>query len=220
LYAAGAFTFPDGLYLLNKYATIYQEVLTTLDAGAIHVQGVPTIVLEKICKKASVNGLHASIGICTGPADHVITGNEAAVADVRGQIAKDFDVSIADISLEIGLHSSLMQEVADRWAPYLEKVDFKDVALPIISSTQASLLRTGEEIKKHILAHMVSPVKWPLVMDALDQYDILVEVCPGKQLSSLAKEKYPDKIVLSINKRSDVSDLKKIVDNSSQTAEL
>ena len=34
LFAAGCFTFPDGLYLLNKFCSFYQEVVDAMDVDA------------------------------------------------------------------------------------------------------------------------------------------------------------------------------------------
>src|SRR3989304_8586419 len=53
IYAASGFSFPDGLYLLNKLATFYQESLEGLEGIALKVTGLPTKTIEDFCYKAS-----------------------------------------------------------------------------------------------------------------------------------------------------------------------
>lgn len=220
LYAAGAFTFPDGLYLLSKYASIYQEELVSMDVGVIRVKDFATQPLVNICKKASEGDEHASIALYTSNTDHVVTGNTDAVAVVRGEVSADIDTTIEEVSVDIGLHSPLMQPIADRLTPYLEKVDFNELAMPLVCSADVCHVATGEQVRVRVIEHVCTPVKWTKVMESLADYDLLIEIGPGTMLSTLAKAQYPDKIVMSINKRSDITDLKKILEVPTPTPEL
>src|SRR5438045_2310441 len=49
LHAAGGISFPDGLYLLNKYAHFYEQALPALDVGILQITGISTRTLEKAC---------------------------------------------------------------------------------------------------------------------------------------------------------------------------
>lgn len=220
LYAAGAFTFPDGLYLLSKYASIYQEELVSMNVGVIRVQGIATQSLVSMCQKASEGDEHASIALYTSDTDHVVTGDTDAVAVVRGEVSADIDAIIEEVPVDIGLHSPLMQGVADRLTPYLEKVDFKELAMPMVCSADVCRVETGQQVRSRVIEHIYTPVKWPNVMDSLADYDILIEIGPGTLLGSLAKKQYPDKMVMSINKRSDITELKKILEVPTPTPEL
>lgn len=220
LYAGGAFTFPDGLYLLNKYASIYQEELVSMNVGVIRVQGISTQALQSMCQKAGEQGEHASIALYISDTDHVVSGDVDAVAVVRGQVSADIDATIEDVPVDIGLHSALMQPVADRLKPYLEKVDFKELAMPLVCSADVCHVATGEQVRARVIEHIYTPVKWTKVMQSLTDYDVLIEIGPGTMLSTLAKAQYPDKIVVSINKRSDITDLKKILEVPTPTPEL
>lgn len=220
MYAAGAFTFPDGLYLLHKYAMIYQEALASMDVGALKIEGVTTTQLTTICKNASNADEYASIALYTTATDHIVTGNAQAVAAVRGEVAEDPDADEEDVSISIGLHSSLMAPIADKFVPYLEKVDFKTLTVPMICSADICHIQTSEQVRARIIEHITTPVKWTKVMESLASYDVFIEIGPGTMLSSLAKAQYPDKIIMSINKRSDIIDLKKILEISTQTPEL
>ena len=60
LFAAGCFSFPDGLYLLNKYCSFYQEIVDGMDVDLIHVTNVSTKQIEDACERVSdLEGLPA-----------------------------------------------------------------------------------------------------------------------------------------------------------------
>lgn len=221
LYAVGAFTFPDGLYLLNKYAAIYQEELASMDVAALRVQGVPAEIVQELCARATQENNTATIGLYTGLQDVVVTGDSDALSAVRDHVSRFDAAQVHDVALDVGLHSALMQPVAQRLTPYLEKVDFKPLDMPLICSADVCRVETGEQVKERVIEHIYTPVKWTKVMASLASYDLLIEVGPGTLLGALAKAQYPDKVVLSINKRSDITDLKKIIEQySSSPAEL
>lgn len=220
IYAAGGFTFPDGLYLLSKYASIYQEELISMNVGVIRVQGISTKMLDMMCKKASEGDEHAYIAIYNTLTDHVVAGHSDAIAAVRGLVAPDPEATVTDLAVDVGLHSALMQNVADKVAVYLEKVDFNPLAMPMICSADICRVETGDQVRSRVIEHIYTPVKWEKVIDSLADYDVLVEVGPGTMLSTLAKLQYPDKIIMSINKRSDITDLKKILEPQPPTPEI
>ncbi|MCX5922168.1 MAG: ACP S-malonyltransferase [Candidatus Dependentiae bacterium] len=220
LHAAGGISFPDGLYLLAKYATLYQEALATMDVGVLHVQGLSTKKLESICKKSSEGEFSATIALYNSDTDHIVSGHGPAVAAVRGFVAEDQDARSEELLLEVGLHSSLMDGVVDQLAPHLAKVDFKDMAIPLLCSTTICNVESGEQVKERVIDHIHTPVVWKKVMQELEGCDLLVEVGPGSKLTRMAKEKYPDKLCMSINKRSDIEDLKKIIANDGINTEI
>lgn len=219
LYAAGAFTFPDGLYLLNKLATLYQEALIDMNVGALRVQGIETHTLDDFCAQASEQGEHAVVGLYTDRTDAVVTGDADAVAVVRGLVSNDIDATTQEVMIDIGLHSALMQPVAQKLTPHLEKVDFKQLSMPLLCSSDVCKVETGEQVKHRIIEHIDTSVQWPTVMEHVKEYDLLIEVGPGTILGALAKKQYPDKIVVSINKRSDIEELKKIIEQQTTTPE-
>src|SRR5580765_900605 len=53
LFATGSITFPDGLYLLNKLALFYQDLLPSLDVQMLRVSGIDGARLEAFCQYAS-----------------------------------------------------------------------------------------------------------------------------------------------------------------------
>lgn len=212
LFAAGCINFPDGLYLLNKYATIYQEALAALPASTVQVKGMTTETLTSFCDKIRTGDQHVGIAVYNTDDDHVVSGHTTAIDTLRLQLAEMSGVMVQELPAEVGLHSPLMETVVQNFTMYLEKVDFNDLSMPLLCATGAQTIVGGGQARELVLEHMRSPVLWYPSLENLADYDVLVEVGPGSVLSTLVKAKYPDKMVLSINKRSDIEELKKMIE--------
>jgi [acyl-carrier-protein] S-malonyltransferase len=208
LFAADGISFPDGLYLLNKYAAFYEESLESMNIGALRIKNMSCKTLEALCKTLSQgeHEVHIACTLCDDEA--LVTGHVPALDALRVQIHDQPNIIIDQAPIEIGLHSSLMDPIVQNFTMYLEKVDFKDLTIPLIHNTDASIMTSGEHIKAHITELINKPIVWHDVMLAMADYDIILEVGPGTALSTMAKAKYPDKLICSINKRSDIVELK------------
>lgn len=222
LFAAGGISLPDGLYLLNKYTTFYQEALDQMSAKAIRVVGISAKRLALLCDKASTKEERAYIAIYETDKSHIVAGHKNAVdlvrdmaSDMVGKNKVDIDV----VSSEVGLHSPLMNPIVDQFKIYLEKVDFKDLAVPMIESVNGRQIKRGTRIREHVIEHIHEPVKWTKIMNALNAYDVVVEVGPGTTLSALVRAEYPDKRVIAINKQSDIDELKSLIQSVAQAAQ-
>lgn len=211
IFAAQGINHPDGLYLLNKFATVYQEAAAAMDIGALHVKGLDTATLTALCMQASKDEDIVQIALYNTDHDHVVTGHSKAIALLKEQVNRQTDGKAVETSIEVGMHSALMEPVAQQLAMYLEKIDFKDLTIPLISGMDGNSITTGQEVRERVLSLLHKPVLWRAVMEQLHDADIIVEVGPGTALSTMVKNKYPDKIIMSVNKRADVEELKKVL---------
>lgn len=215
LLAAGGWTLPDGLYLLNKFAGFYQELLDTLDAAALGIIGLDTDTMNKVC--ASINrGAPDKVYVALTQTDthHIVAGNASAVQRLVDKIHtkyKEQKISIEKEDVAVGLHSPLMNPVVDRYKMYLEKTDFRDLQPCMIESLIGECIQEGAITKKRAIKHINSPVIWPKVMNQLANYDILIQIGPGTQLATWAMQMYPDKKVLAINKPADIIALEQLL---------
>jgi len=210
--SVGSFTFPDGLYLLNKFAGMYQTALPTMSVGMLQITGVPTGVVEKLCKKVSTHDEQVVVALFVLPEECLASGHSAAIDRLRDAIHEQLPQALVENAhLEHGLHSILMEKVVKDFTMYLEKVDFKDLIVPFVSGVDGLPFEQGDRVKQHVLDHISSPVLWPKVLATMSECDILVEVGPGKQLSRAVKALYPEKKVYTINTRADIDELKEAI---------
>ncbi len=214
LFAADGLNLPDGLYLLNKFASFYEEAQKEMDLAAIHVSGLTQEEIEDICLKSSTGDEKAFISIYETPTQQIVAGQTNAVERVRDLVSALSDekkISIEPVDLAVGLHSELIDPVIEQFKIYLNKVDFHDLSVPMIESVNGKKLKKGKDVHEQILERINSPINWPIVMKELAKYDLIVEIGPGTVLTKWFKELYPDKEVMAINKPEDMEKLRELV---------
>ena len=212
LFAAKGITLPDGLYLLNKYATFYNEALESMNVHEVRIQGCDAKTIEDICFKASNHEQKVFVALYESPLVHIVAGDSQAIDRLRDIISDmDAGIEIDFVDTAIGLHSPLMEPVINQFRMYLEKVDFKDLQMPLIDSIDGKLIELGERIRNQELKRISSPVFWTRIVKALADYDLIIEVGPGTHLSQLLIKEYPDKHIIAINKPEDLKELRKLI---------
>jgi len=209
LFAAGCFSLPDGLYLLNKLCSFYQEALDGMDVDAIHITDVSTKQVENACERVSGVEGKAFIAFYNSPTDHVVVGNRNQLSEVKDSIAAPGVVEY--VAVESGLHSELANPVVDQFKIYLEKVDFKDLRIPLISGIDGAMITSGDDTKERFIRHINSPLMLNSVMRMLTDYDCIIVASPGGQLVEMVKNHYPEKNVVSVAKKADIDTLKEMV---------
>lgn len=211
LFAAGCFSLPDGLYLLNKFCSFYQEFIDRNDFDALRVTGVAMQQLEDMCKKFSDDKHKIFIAIYNSPTNHIVAGSHTSLSALQDMIG---DTGESDyLGAEIGLHSPLMNEVVNLYKDYLEKVDFKDLKRPMISSIDGEIITLGADVKARYIRHIDFPLDFMRAMKRLIEYDCIVIAGQDDNLLQLIKHYYPEKIVTSIAKKADIDTLKEILTN-------
>ena len=206
-----AFSFPDGLYLLNKYTTFYQEMLAGTQVAAVQITNMSPDRVEKLLAKARKRGAEIFVAVYKDTLVHIVAGHVAAIEKVRSLIAEYDDAKIQDIGIEVGLHSVLMNEVTNQLQLNLEKVDCKELVVPCASGITGALLSTPEQVKEQIVSNVNQPVHWTRTLALLADYDLIIEIGPGTALTELVKTHYPTKQVMAVNKQADIDELKKLV---------
>jgi [acyl-carrier-protein] S-malonyltransferase len=227
LFAAGCFSLPDGLYLLNKFCSFYEEAVNEMDVDSIHIIGIASAQLEKACTQVTLRQASSFakasedtqdergdkgkvfISMYNSPTDHIVAGNRDQLSQIQDMFADS--ATIKYIGAEIGMHSSLMNGVVDAFKGFLEKVDFKDLKIPLISCIDGNIVTAGADTKERFIRHINSPLDWSRAMRALVDYDCIIVAPPGDEVCEMIKAQYPDKLVVSIAKKEDIDTLKEMI---------
>lgn len=211
LCAAQSISFPDGLYLLNKYALSYQELLDEVkDVALIRALGIEAVELEEICKEIRETGaaVHVALQLCHN--EHIISGLVPAVERVTARLGECEGVKIKAADAEHGLHSSLMDPVVSRLTMYLEKVDFHDPAVPVISCVSGESITSADTARSHSVGQIHNTIAWPKVVAQFESCDVILQIGPGNSLHSMLQECYPNKQIITVNKPEDIQIVKSV----------
>ncbi len=223
LFAAGGFSFPDGLYLLKKYAQFYLEALATIDPKVIRITGLSITIFNRIYTKllAQVPDAQLVLAVQYSKTDFMISGPKAQVEFFEQALVslKIKNLVIQDLDLAYDLHSNIMSGVADRLAEYLLKVDFKELNIPYISGISGKVIKTSKQIRTELIAQITKPILWHKVQTQFADCDMIIEVGPLAVLTASLQQLYPDKIVLSFTKLADLEVLKQKLNNNNNNPE-
>lgn len=214
LCAAGGVTFADGLYLLNKYATSYQEMIDTGAYTALRVAGMNSTDLQALCEQhADETGARPYIAAYEGPEEHVIIGQVALVEQMRESLKKKIGARKTKEIPLVGLHAPVMEPVLQQLTMYLQKVDVAEAEIPVVNNVNAALITHKDDLKFSLLRQLIEPLRWHQVLKAFADCDLLICVGPGTALAERVAQRFPEKQVVAINTPEDLETLKKLVPN-------
>lgn len=189
LVAAGSLNFEDAVTAVRKRGQFMQEAVPAGEGAMAALIGQSVEVVEDICREAS------ELGVCSpanlnSPTQIVIAGHHAAV-ERAVLLAKERGVKRAVmLPVSAPFHCALMKPAAARLEPVLNEIEFRDLAVPLVTNAEASIIQSGSEARHCLIAQVDSPVRWTESIRLLIDRGVstFVELGPGKVLSGLIRQ--------------------------------
>ncbi len=188
LYAAGVFSFVDGLRLVAKRGELMAkagEVTKGTMAAVIglsreQISEVLAIVTEGVVVPANENS----------PEQTVISGDVPAVQAACEKLKEAGAKRAILLPVSGAFHSPLMEQAANEFKTFLSEITFNKAQCPVITNVAAQPEEDGETLKELLVKQLLSPVRWVDAMTQVDAsgHDTAVEVGPGSVLKGLAKK--------------------------------
>lgn len=198
LFAAQAFTFPDGLYMLSKWATAYNELLHEKNFKKIQVEGISRKVLEK--KIAEQEPRSIALSEKLSETTYTVSGIRSVVEACEESLQKKYPESvITELPLEGGLYADLAsEEKITHFKQYLEKVEFKDAAITCFAPDASHDLAHAQEIKDFV---SLQPCTFQDRVQLIERYaDVETIIMPfaDEALFAQVKARYPEKNIINL----------------------
>ena len=210
LAAVSGVTVPDAVYLLRKYAGLYQEFLDERRVEAIRVFNGDPETLKKICEQC-INGNNVShVAVYELDNQMLVTGTIESITCVKKAIEDAQSGPIEQVPVGGGLYSPLMDGILKTMKMHLEKVDFKDTQVPFVAGVTGQALKEGDAVRAGVMQQIHAPLQWKKVIDGFAFCDIIVIAGPGDELKMLIEKVHPDKKVVSIVCPDDLKELLKV----------
>lgn len=197
LTVTGAMTFEQAIKAVVKRAALMEKACIARPGTMAAIMGLDAARTEEICKQASLTGIVI-------PANYNSKIQIAISGEIVG-VEKAIELAVEAkakraIKLEVGgaFHSPLMEPAKAGLEEFLANQQYKDPACPVIANVTAQPVFVADAIRPLLVDQVTSPVKWAQTMKYLVDQGVtaIVEVGPGKVLSSLAKrDMRPEKIV-------------------------
>ena len=206
LYAAGVFSFEDGLAVVAKRGELMSR------AGAIIPGTMAAIIgLSKDKILACLAGVKGTV-VCAnenGPDQTVISGEVAAVTQACDMLKKAGARRAVMLSVGGAFHSPLMAPSAEEFSAFLRPFAFKDAVCPVVANVTAAMEQSGTALKSLLVKQLTSPVRWVESVAVIAQNDpgTCCEAGPGAVLSGLVKKCNPSLNVVPCGRVEDVYSL-------------
>ena len=188
LHLGGAFSFLDGLKLVQARGTYMQEAAVATPSGMVAIMGADEAAVAKLCDEAAAGEVLVPANY-NAPGQIIVSGaNVACERFAKAADAAGFKV----VALKVAgaFHSPLMQSGADRMAAELDRVDLKQPGKTVYANVTAQPHTDAASMKKLLIDQIVSPVRWEQTMQALVATGEarFVELAPGRVLTGLLKK--------------------------------
>ncbi|WP_185869130.1 ACP S-malonyltransferase [Blattabacterium cuenoti] len=187
LSAIDVFPFEKGLMLVNKRASIMQEICESIKGNMAVVLGLEDKIIEEICKN---DGGIIVPSNYNAPEQLVISGEHNALKRVCYSLKKIGAKKILILPVHGAFHSPIMEPAKKKFQEFIDKISFKDSKCPIYQNVTAQSVIKSEDIKKNLIEQLTSPVKWKQSIENMISNGAIsfTDIGPGNILQSLVKK--------------------------------
>lgn len=199
LYAAGVYDFTTGLLLVQKRAQLMDGC-----------RGGKMVALMKF-NRNTLEGLVAGredvvIANDNSEGQVVISGIPSSVDEI---VAKAGAALAVPLKVSGAFHSPLMAEASEEFANTLEKVEFQEAQIPVISNVEPIPTTCGNTLKARLKRQMTGGVRWREIMSTMVEFGVttVLEIGPGKVLTGLFKRTFKGLQLVNIATLADLSSL-------------
>ncbi|MCA1629913.1 MAG: ACP S-malonyltransferase, partial [Acidobacteria bacterium] len=156
LVAAGALSLSDAVRTVRARGRYMQEAVPDGVGAMAAILGADARTVEEACAEAAQGGVCSPANL-NSPKQIVIAGDAAAV-DRALELLKSRGVRKAvKLNVSAPFHCALMLPAQERLAADLEKIEFKELRVPLVSNVDAKLIRAGSEARDSLVRQVSSP---------------------------------------------------------------
>jgi [acyl-carrier-protein] S-malonyltransferase len=189
LIAAGALSLADAVRTVRLRGRFMQEAVPIGTGAMAAVMGADSQTVEEACEEARQNEVCSPANI-NSPNQIVIAGDAAAVDRAIALLKERWSKRAIKLNVSAPFHSALMMPAQERLAAELEKLQFNDLRLPLVTNVDAAIITKGEEARDALVRQVSQPVRWLESVQLLIKEGVqrFVEVGPGKVLCGLVRQ--------------------------------
>jgi [acyl-carrier-protein] S-malonyltransferase len=186
MYAAGVFSFAQGLRLVAKRGELMAQAGAAAPGTMAAILGLPKQQITDVL--ASIN---EGILVCANenaPQQTVISGEVAAVKTACDKLIAAGAKRAIPLSVSGAFHSPLMKQASSQFAEALKQVTFSAPRCPVITNVTAGPVTDPSALRDLLVRQLVSSVRWVDSLKSLAQLGAVrcLEVGPGSVLKGLA----------------------------------
>jgi [acyl-carrier-protein] S-malonyltransferase len=187
LTCSGAINLQDGIKIVKKRGELMGSAMPNKKGIMAAIIGVDIEKIEAVCKSINEENNYVGIANFNSYNQIVISGYEEPVNKAIAQL-NEMNGKAIILNVNGAFHSPLMESVVDEFKEELDKYEFNDFDISVISNVDALPYTDKNEIKQKLANQIVKPVKWIQTMEYLktNKIDCVVDLGPKKIVKNLA----------------------------------
>ena len=208
LSCSGYLDFSDTLKILRIRGDAMQNAVPKGQGGMVAVLGSSVDVIEKILTENKEN-LKAQIANDNSEGQIVLSGKTEDLENLI-KILKDNSIKNIKLPVSAPFHCDLMNNATIIMSEELNKLNFKNGHIKLISNVTANEIKDPNELKNLLIKQIENRVRWRESVINMIENDVdhFIEIGPGKVLSGLVKRINRNVKIDTINLQSDIEGLK------------
>ncbi|MDD2481878.1 MAG: ACP S-malonyltransferase [Lutispora sp.] len=211
LVASNAISFEDAVAVVKKRGKFMQEAVPAGEGAMAAIMGMDKNEVVRCLKMASGYGIVEPANY-NCPGQVVIAGHTKAIERACSILKEKGARKVKFLPVSAPFHSSLLKGAGTKLSEELEKVQFNEMEIPVVSNVNAQIIKDKYEIKKLLIDQVSSSVLWEDSIRKMIEkgVDTFVEVGPGKSLSSFVKKIDKNASIYNVE---DLESLEKTIEN-------
>jgi [acyl-carrier-protein] S-malonyltransferase len=188
-WAAGTFSFADGLRLVRLRGEAMQDASEVNPSGMASLMGATPEQAEALASVGAEHGV-CQVANLNAPGQIVVSGAFPALDAVEAA-AKDHGVRrVRRLVVAGGFHSECMRPAADRLQAALAETQISDPRVPVISNVTAAPVTTAAEVRETLATQVCAPVLWERSMRRVleEGHRRFLEPAPGTILAGILRK--------------------------------
>ena len=204
LSCAGYLDFSETLKILRIRGEAMQNSVPKGQGGMVAVLGSKIELIEKILT-ANTKLFKVQIANDNSEGQIVLSGKTVDLEKLI-QILKENSIKNIKLPVSAPFHCHLMSNATKVMTNELNKLNFKNGQIKLISNVTAREIKDSDELKTLLIKQIESRVRWRESVINMMENDVnhFIEIGPGKVLSGLVKRINRDVKINTINSLSDI----------------
>lgn len=196
LYAAGAFSFADGLRLLSRRAELMDRACRDADGGMASVLGGDPAVIGEVCALCGVD-----VANYNSPGQIVISGTSENLKRAVTELKTRGMRKVIVLNVAGAFHSRLMRRAGEDLRPVLEQAPIRMPEIPVWHNFTAAPADSVGAIRDNLASQVAGSVRWEECVRGMVAAGggRMIEFGPGSVLTGLMRRTMPEIPTVNIN---------------------
>lgn len=206
--ASGIVSLEDGFKIVRKRGEVMQKSADSMDSGMAAVLGLDDEIVEDACSKVKSGVVMPVNYNC--PKQLVIAGERNALNEASELLKQAGARRVVPLAVSGAFHTPLLKDASNELFEFLSDIKFNQPKMPVYTNITGEILDT-DNYAEHLKKHMVSPVKWKMLIQNGISNGITsaCEIGTGKTLSGFAKKIDKELSIFSVETMENVENVAK-----------